>query len=195
MECIACGMCVDACNNVMDKIGLPHGLIRYDTENNQKNRTEAKSQEKSFKKTLRIARPRTIYYTTILTVIGGLMLYSLLTRPALDINVIHDRNPMFVKLSNGSIRNDYTVKIMNMTHDNKDYSLSVLGIDDAKIKVEGAGTPKASDLTAPADSIAEYRIMVSARGLQSPHTDIKFVLKDNATGKAANHPSVFIKGE
>ncbi len=195
MECIACGMCVDACNNVMDKIGLPRGLIRYDTETNQTARTEAKACGKSFHDALHIIRPRTIYYSAILCAVGSVMLYSLLTRSPLDIHVIHDRNPLFVKLSNGSTRNNYTIKIMNMTDQPRDYSLQVSGINNPDIKIEGAGTPKAGHLRVSPDSIAEYRVMLSARDMKSAHTDINFVIKDNDTGKSAAHPSLFINGK
>ena len=32
-ECIGCAACIDGCNQVMDKMGYPKGLIRYSTEN------------------------------------------------------------------------------------------------------------------------------------------------------------------
>ena len=138
MECIACGLCVDACNNVMGVVGRPRGLIRYDTENNQLGRSRARALSEKFVDTLRIIRPRTLYYMVIICVIGGAMLYGLITRSPLDLHVIHDRNPMFVKLSDGSTRNNYTIKIMNMTHDDKDYALEINGVPDTRIKVEGS---------------------------------------------------------
>lgn len=194
MECIACGMCVDACNNVMDKVNLPRGLIRYDTENNQNLRTKAKLSGTGFKAALNIIRPRIIYYAAILSAVGGIMLYSLVTRLPLDIHVIHDRNPMYVKMSDGSIRNNYTIKIMNMTDQSRDYSLEISGIENAKIRIEGAGDPKPERLPVFSDSVAEYRVMLSAKGIKSSHTDINFQLKDNATGKIASHPSLFMNG-
>lgn len=101
MECIACGLCVDACDNVMEKIGLPKGLIRYDTES---------------KKKFNPLRLRTFWYGGIIALVGCLMLYSLLTRSPLEMNVTHDRNPLFVKLSDGSIRNGYNITIINKHH-------------------------------------------------------------------------------
>ena len=188
MECIACGLCIDACNNVMDKIGLPRGLIRYDTENNQ----NARATNSNFRDRLRIIRPRTIYYIVILAGVGGLMLYSLLTRASLDIIVIHDRNPVFVKLSDGEIRNNYTIKISNMTHDYQDYSISVDGITNAKIKIEGAGTPVAEHLSASPDGVSEYRVMLSTSDFANSRSDVTFNLKDNKTGAVVNHKSLFI---
>lgn len=195
MECIACGMCVDACNNVMDKIGLPRGLIRYDTESNYEARTTAKDCGKDFKTTIRLMRPRTIYYSVILSAVGGLMLFSLFTRSPLDIHITHDRNPLFVRLTNGDTRNNYTINIMNMTDDPHNYALTVNGINATDIKIGGPGHLVASDLHVPSDSEAEYRVMLSARDVKSAHTDITFELKDNATGKVAKHTSLFINGE
>lgn len=65
MECIACGLCVDACNDVMDKIDLPRGLIRYDTTNHMAAET------KGGKERFRFLRPRTIYYACVMAIVGG----------------------------------------------------------------------------------------------------------------------------
>lgn len=195
MECIACGLCVDACNNVMDKIGLPRGLIRYDTENNQIARSQARQMMGVFKDNIRLLRPRTFYYMAILLGTGGIMLYSLLTRPAMDIAIIPDRNPMFVKLSNGNIRNSYTLKIMNMTHYVKDYTVEIQGLQAPDIKIEGAGEIHPQHLQVPADSEAGYRVMLSTSQPGSHHrSNLNFVLKDNLTGETVSHPSLFVSG-
>ena len=107
MECIACGLCVDACDDIMTKIGLPKGLIRYDTLANLAN----PSKENKFK----ILKPRTFFYTTIIVIVSGLMLRSLINKSTLETTLIPDRNPIFVTLSNGDIRNGYNLKIMNKT--------------------------------------------------------------------------------
>jgi len=192
MECIACGLCIDACNNVMDIVGRPRGLIRYDTENNQRSRTHAKAKFEAFKEQLKIVRPRTIYYVIVMLLIGGFMAYNLATRSPVDLRVFHDRNPLFVKLSNGDIRNNYTIKIMNMTHDDRDYTISVSDMPSASIKIEGAGEPPASHLQVASDSEVEYQVMLAAPSSAQSHRDIIFVLKDNATGETATHSSVFI---
>ena len=69
MECIACGLCIDACDGVMEKIELPKGLIRYDTESHMQ------AKVKGGKEKFRFMRPRTIYYTCILALVGGIMLF------------------------------------------------------------------------------------------------------------------------
>ncbi|HNQ92649.1 MAG TPA: cytochrome c oxidase accessory protein CcoG, partial [Alphaproteobacteria bacterium] len=72
MECIACGLCVDACDNVMDKVGSPRGLIRYDIERGLEG-----AAEEDHNLTRHLLRPRTIYYTVLLSVVCLAMLVSL----------------------------------------------------------------------------------------------------------------------
>lgn len=193
MECIACGLCVDACNNVMDKIGLPRGLIRYDTETNYEARSLAPSPVG--KGTLRLIRPRTIYYVSILTLVGLLMLYGLLTRASLELNVIHDRNPMFVQLSDGHVRNNYTIKISNKTHDDRHYALSVQGLPDAIIKIEAAGDVAPDNIPVFADNVGEFRVLISALpDAKEPRRDIDFTIQDRESGERYAHHSIFISG-
>ncbi|MBV8061046.1 MAG: cytochrome c oxidase accessory protein CcoG [Alphaproteobacteria bacterium] len=197
MECIACGLCVDACNQVMDKVGLPHGLVRYDTENNQLARNAARKEGKSVTERLRIIRPRTVYYTGIIAVVGCLMLYGLLTRQPFQAHVLHDRNPLFVKLSSGAIRNSYTFKILNRDHDDHDYSLQVNGLPRAEMKIEAAGQPDAAHLRVLADSVGQFRVLLSlpADALTMKRENIRFQVTDNTTGKTEAVETMFVTGE
>lgn len=117
MECIACGLCIDACDSVMTKIGLPKGLIRYDTL--------AHLLEPTPKKKFKIMKMRTFYYILILSVVCFIMLRSLILKPEFEAEISPDRNPSFVKLSDGSIRNDYTLKIFNKTHENLEFEIKL----------------------------------------------------------------------
>jgi ferredoxin len=103
LDCIMCGLCIDACDNIMKKIGRPTGLIAYDTDINIARRREGKTP------IYRIVRPRTMVYAGLIALVGAVMVYALLTRSYLEISVRHDRNPLFVTLSDGSIRNAHTV--------------------------------------------------------------------------------------
>ena len=128
MECIACGLCVDACDNVMEKIGLPKGLIRYDTLANLNDPRP----EKKFK----ALRPRSFFYAAILTLICGLTLKSLLFKKPIETSVIPSRNPLFVMLSNGDIRNDYELKILNKTHQKKTFTLEINHPQEAQLRLQ-----------------------------------------------------------
>ncbi|MGB9151677.1 MAG: cytochrome c oxidase accessory protein CcoG [Alphaproteobacteria bacterium] len=197
MECIACGACVDACNDVMEKVGLPPGLIRYDTERNQNERALAKALGTSFKDRLRIIRPRTIYYMVFLAAIGGLLLAALLTRSMMDLHVLHDRNPLFVRLSDGGIRNSYTVKILNKAAEDHDYSLTLEGLPQAAVKVEGAGTPDPAHLDVLVDSVGQFRVLVALppNAIHFSRQDVTFRITDNITHQSEAIRSMFVTGE
>ena len=187
MECIACGLCADACDDIMDKVGLPRGLIRYDTER----RLDAINAGKTPKQ-VRIFRPRTLYYLAVIAIVGGVMLNALIGRPLIDLTVLHDRNPLFVQLSNGDIRNGYEVKILNKTHQDRSYELSVLHLDDARITVKSAGDTDANHLFVKADSVGDYRVLVEAPIKPQEKRDITFVLTDSMNGNQDQYDSIFV---
>ncbi len=147
MECIACGLCVDACDNIMQKIGLPKGLIRYDTMSHLLDPTPAKK--------FKILKPRTILYSTILTLVCAIMLRSLVLKPTLEIAAIPDRNPIFVTLSDGSIRNGYTIKIANKTHEKKTFSLKIAAPESAILKFQNGDL---TDLEVAPDDVATFKV-------------------------------------
>lgn len=179
MECIACGLCVDACNNVMDKIGLPKGLIRYDTES---------------KKPFNPMRPRTYWYAGIILLVMAMMVYSLLNRSQLELNVIHDRNPLLVTLSDGAVRNGYTLHILNKTREDGVYRLHVAGLDDVHVTVQGATAD--NTLKVFADSVGHFRVFVSARKQLQERTPIHFSIKTDGNLKLVDSKeSIFISEE
>ena len=194
LPCIACGLCVDACNSVMDKLGLPPGLIRYDTNRNQKLRRLAAQMGQKFTESLRLIRPRTVYYAVILTVVGGLIVYGQLTRSLLELHVLHERSPLFVMLSDGHVRNNYTIKILNKSHNDREYRLEIKGLSGAMLEVVGADKMDAAHLPVFANSVGEYRAMViqSPDALPTARQNMQFIITDNATQDQVNHDSIFI---
>ena len=190
LECIGCGLCVDACDGVMEKVGRPRGLIAFDTE---RNHIACSTGGKPVRP--KLIRPRTIVYVALIGVVGLLMLGSLAFRGALDINILHDRNPLFVTLSDGSIRNGYTIKILNKERETRSFTLALEGTGGATLTVVGQeetdGTPPV--LTAKPDAVASYRVFV-----QRPKSEVTvaseplgFVLTDTEGGETARHDSVF----
>jgi cytochrome c oxidase accessory protein FixG len=184
MDCIQCGLCVDACDTVMGKLGRPTGLIGYDTEANRRSRAAGGGPVS------RIVRPRTILYAVLVAGVGGFMLYSLTTRTFTGLSVLHDRNPLFVTLSDGSVRNGYTIRLSNKRPGERHYALSVEGLPGARVEVVGS-TP--GDLPVPSDSTQEFRVLVFApagerRDLNVPLT---FHLVDAATGETVQAQDTF----
>ncbi len=152
MECIACGLCVDACDNIMEKIGRPKGLIRYDTEKNLHNPTP----QNRFK----VKRPRTFLYSAIMILVCSLMIIGLSNKSLLDISAVADRNPLFVTLSDGSIRNGYTLKIMNKTHEKKTFELKIANPQQAELKVQTFDQSNENNISSEPDSVTTIKIYV-----------------------------------
>lgn len=194
MECIACGLCVDACNGVMDKLSLPRGLIRYDTARNYEQRLAAHENGESHKPKTRILRPRTYWYMAIIAILSALMLFAFFSRTSTDISVIHDRNPLFVTLSDGSIRNTYTVRIINKTHEDHVFSLKVGGMEAGSVAVVGAGNPAPDDLHVLADSVASFRVMITAQKQPQSRREITMAVA-SGQGLAASMKTIFISGD
>jgi polyferredoxin len=188
MECIACGLCVDACNHVMDKLDLPHGLIRFDTENNRVARLDARKPDPH------IFRLRTLWYVAILTVVGALMVYGLVHRAVLEMNIVHDRNPLFVTLSDGSIRNAYRVAILNKTHQDRVYSLSLEGITPRELRIQAAQDLQADELPVFADSVGHFRVFITADKQEKARRKIVFSVKDTADALEVKTETIFISG-
>jgi cytochrome c oxidase accessory protein FixG len=137
LECIQCGLCIDACDEIMDRVDRPRGLIAYTTERNLHNRTAGPRDG------LRMIRPRTILYSFVIAITCGLMAWAMISRSDLDVSVLPDRNPLFVKLSDGSVRNGYTVKIVNKNQTLRRFKVEVTGIDGLTKAIVGHDDPTA----------------------------------------------------
>jgi cytochrome c oxidase accessory protein FixG len=183
LGCIQCGLCIDACDSVMAKIGRPTRLIAYDTDLNIRHRQAGEPTM------VRIVRSRTILYAAIIAVVGGIMLYTLATRSSEGISVIHDRNPMFVRLSDGEIRNGFTVRILNKALVARDFALTVDGLSDVDLKVIGetVTTGRTVIVRVGPDQTHELRALVGTYQQLPPNASIPitFRISDVATGRQA----------
>jgi polyferredoxin len=185
-----CGLCIDACDTVMKKVGRPSGLIAYDTDLNVKRRLAGQ------KPIYRIIRARTVIYLGIIAVAGLLMLYTLATRSALALNVLHDRNPLSVALSDGSVRNAYTIHFLNKLNELRTVALEVDGLPNSIVHVVGSdiitvGPPLVA--LAP-DQTREVRVLVTvpAGRAVDKSTPVVFRTRDVVTGETATAQDHFI---
>ncbi len=189
LECINCALCIDACDDVMAKVGRPLRLIGYDTD---KNLARRKAGEKP---KVRLVRPRTIIYAAALSLVGGLMAYSLATRATLQVNVLRDRTPPFVRLSDGSIRNAFTVKIVNRENSTRALTLSVDSQTPVALSAIGEEFQGgAATVSADADGVRSVRVFVTAppRSSSSATFPIAISVLDPATGEAARRETTFL---
>lgn len=120
------------------------------------------------------------------------MLYSLLTRSPLEMNVIHDRNPLFVKLSDGSIRNGYNITVINKHHEDKNYELSVQGIENINIRVQASSDIPADNLPVFADSVGHFRVFITAKKQADHRREITFQLIETGSNITATKNTIFV---
>jgi cytochrome c oxidase accessory protein FixG len=191
LGCITCALCIDACDGVMAKIGRPRGLIDYATLDDAVHE-KAGGAPRPIIKTL--LRPRTLIYLTIWASIGAAMLFSLGQRDRLDLSAAGDRNPRYVQLSDGRIRNSFTVKLRNMETRPRSVTLSMDGLPGAVMwsEVGSADTAAQSikvDL-AP-DATTKLRLFVAAPAAGEEHSSFHLLAQplDGAPGSREARPA------
>jgi polyferredoxin len=134
---------------------------------------------------LRIVRPRTLLYAGLIALVGLIMLVAVLNRSTLQVNVLADRNPPFVLLSDGGIRNGYTVKILNKLHEQREFTLSIRGLPWARLAIVGMSADAPIRVTT--DDLREVRVLiiVPAAGLaqlEGATKSFDLVVRDTASG-------------
>src|SRR5258707_4646449 len=157
----------------MSKIGRPPRLIGYDNDINIHRRMAGKPE------IFRIVRPRTIVYCVMIAAVGAMMLHALLTRSLLAVNVLHDRNPVAVKLSDGSIRNAYTVRLLNKRGFDRVIAIDIDGPVNATIHIVGADsvTPDRPMIVLGRDQTTELRLLDrKSTRLNSSHANISYAV-------------------
>jgi cytochrome c oxidase accessory protein FixG len=124
-ECIACAACIDACDEVMDKVGYPRGLIRYDTQSGLEGQRK------------RVLRPRTLVYATLLAVLVTGFAVTLSGRNVVGIDVIRDRNALYRERPDGRIENVYNVKILNKDRAAHEFRITASGLPGVEVDYIG----------------------------------------------------------
>lgn len=121
-KCISCGLCIDACNNIMAKMNYPKGLIRYDSERNllaAQPKPGTHLEWKSYK---------VLGYGASLVLMTAYLFYSIAMRHSFEHSVQQIRQPLFVTLSDGSIRNRYQIRLTNISGHEESYSIEARGL-------------------------------------------------------------------
>jgi cytochrome c oxidase accessory protein FixG len=206
LECIGCGLCVDACNDVMRKLGRPTGLIAFET---LKNLAASEAATKAMppsparnqagmavRRAPRFIRPRTVIYAGVLALVLAVMLGSWLLRQEVTLAVLRDRAPLFVTLSDGGVRNGYTLKIVNKARRTEDLTLVLESPARLALVVQDSqelGPNRWRVATRP-DGITEWRALVTRAPSEARResTPVTFRLLD-ARGRSVTHTdSVFL---
>jgi len=190
MECITCALCIDACDEIMDKIGNPRGLIEYDTPANMDRRIAGEKEQ------INIFRPRTVIYMGVLVLVSAIMFFSLATRGSIDLNVLRDRNPLFVQLSDGSIRNGYTIKIINKVHEEQGFTVRIDGLPSAQLIQQGVSAGENVKVALAPDSLKEFKTFVvlprdALSALDDGEASVRFIVENTQTGESVSNRTSF----
>lgn len=181
LECIQCALCIDACNEIMPRVGRPTGLIAYDTIANQK---AAGSGGVASPKLL---RPRTILYSSLIAIVGSIMLIALSLRNDFEVTVLPDRNPLFVRLSNGDVRNGYTLKLLNKQYRTRHFSLQLNKPEEGRLLVDNQNT---EDLSVPPDILREFKVYVAVPK-HAQNDAVTLIIHDPVSGASITHVASF----
>ena len=153
--CITCALCIDACDRVMKDIGRPRGLIDYATLEQCEAEAAGAPATPAWKALL---RPRTFIYFGVWAAIGAGLLFSLGTRTHTDLTVSPDRNPPFLLMKDGSVRNAYTLRLRNMEARPRQMEVALIGLP--------AGAVMWTDAISSEDAATRQTIAVPADGIQ-----------------------------
>lgn len=120
MECIGCAACIDACDSVMDKMGYAKGLVRYTSER------ELEGGDK------KIFRPRLLGYGGLMFLFIGLLVWAIISRPLISLDVVRDRG-LYRFNASGELENSYTLKVLNKAQQTRSFEIQASGIEGLRL--------------------------------------------------------------
>jgi cytochrome c oxidase accessory protein FixG len=188
LECINCGLCIDACDEIMGRLGRPRSLIAYDTDFAVAERAAGR------RPVYRLVRARTLYYGVGLALVAGLMLWGLATRNLIEVHALRDRNPTFVRLHDGSIRNAYTLKIANRSFEPMTVEIRLLNLPGAILRSPGAPGGAVLRATAAPNEVRAVRVFVTAPAARLTRASAPAVFDVRAGRSHAQAKTAFLSG-
>ncbi len=189
LACITCALCIDACDDVMAKIGKPRGLIDYMALTDEPLERAGSHPKSTWKHVFRL---RTVIYTVLWAAVGLALVVALFMRSDIDMTVSPVRNPTFVTLSDGSIRNAYDVRLRNKHGEARPFHMSLTSDDLLIIGLEGT---EELSVMVPADTSKLQRVYVTAPA-DSPaaakaRADVRLWVEDMDANERAFADTVF----
>jgi len=176
--CITCGLCIDACDSVMEKTEQPKGLIRYSSEQEMSQQTKKPHYK----------RPRVWLYGGVAMLALSGVVSGLMSLSPTEFNVIHQRQPLYVQLSNGDIQNRYEIKLFNKTQLPLQVELEISGVKTAKLKTPLFATLSPGKMT----SVTAF-VQVSQQALDNKMMPLTFTgTIEGLETQPLHYQSVFI---
>ncbi|SNX68737.1 cytochrome c oxidase accessory protein FixG [Cereibacter ovatus] len=189
LACITCALCIDACDEVMDKIGKPRGLIGYLALTDERAERAGETPRSAWR---HVFRTRTLLYTALWSGVGIALVVALFLRSPIDINLTPVRNPTYVTLSDGSIRNTYDLRLRNKQGDDRQYRITVASEADLVLSLEGT---TGDVVTVPANETMTQRVyIISGKGTpaaESERTDLQIWVEDLTASQRVRAETIF----
>ncbi len=129
-ECIGCAACIDACNYVMARTGLPQGLIRYSTTTALREKLDSRQMWR------RVFRPRVLIYSGALLAIIAALVVALVVRVPLKVDVIRDRGSLAREVEGTRVENVYRMQVSNTAESRRVFVLTASGLPGLTIASE-----------------------------------------------------------
>jgi polyferredoxin len=210
---LSVGDCID-CNALMQKIGRPKGLISYSTLSDHKHNMALASTASGIIEPARVRnaaggfvdgirhfdwriflRLRTLIYLGVWSLLGLGLVVALLARNRLEVSVQHDRNPVAIRLSDGSVRNGYTLKLLNMVPEPRTIALSVDGLPGAAMTIAELPTVAGRSAAVPVepDKLRSLHVFVTLppQALKRGETSFRFTAKDRQSFETDSYDAIF----
>jgi len=189
MECITCALCIDACDDIMGKLGRDRGLIDYLALSDEGRERDGQAPKPIWQ---HILRPRTVLYTALWSAMGAALVYGLFIRSDIEASVAPVRNPSFVTMADGSIRNAYEIRLRNKHPQTQRFNLTAHGDLAARLSLEGTVY---SSVEVDADETLKLRAYVTAGPesafAESAISDLRFWIEDLNTGDRVHVDTTF----
>lgn len=163
LECVNCTACIDACDHIMDKVGLPRGLITYASEKGIAERVKLKMS------------PRIIGYSAVLVLLLGILSFALISRNDTESTILRTPGVMYQENADGTVSNLYNFKVNNKTHKDLPIHFKVKELD-ATIKIIGLDSVISKKESSAQGSMFIY---VNPKLLKKRSTKIKIEVYSN----------------
>jgi len=189
VECITCALCIDACDAMMEKIGKPRGLIDYVALSDEEHERSGKPPIPVWKHVMRL---RNIIYVALWAIIGVALVVMLFIRSDFGTSIQPDRNPRFVTLSDGTIRNSYDLRLSNQLGEPRSFTISIKADDPLKLELQGVET---LTIIVPADKTIHQRVyLFSKQGMAASNTEtspVRFWIEEGNNGDRTSIDTIF----
>ena len=173
--CIGCGACVDACNQVMDKVQYPKGLIRYTTQRAIDEKLDASAVRKY------LFRPRILIYSGIMLLLIAAFVTSLVIRNPLRFDVMRDRGALSREVNGDQVGNIYRIQVMNSSESPMKLQLAIKGLDHAEIFNSQNQIINQIEVPASTNLMLPLKVRISQDSLSIGPHPVVFVMQGQET--------------